>query len=511
MRLYKNNAASRTTRALPAVAGSGQSLFVANGAAFPRTRRDSNFFLTLDDEAGHYEILLVTGSPGTAGPAVLVVDRAQQGTSALAWPVDSLVERRVTAQEFREFWSESAALTTLPEGLAVGGDLVAGDAMLSTPLPAISGGTGRDDLSENALIVGSGGRPVGAVSPSADAIAVSPRGEWIASQEDDFASRALNRSRVEGALSASPLPVVAGGLGQVAYSGAPQFLVVSDGVVSAVEMGTVERTATALLRRHVFFTDVVGNHSLPITTNAIGLPAGREAYLFITAAGPGGGGAKLGDYHSDHTPGAFGNSGGDGSIVYGWFGPFTDSDYPITMYVGNPGTAGGGYASALLNGGAASKTEVFLLRVARGGDQSVTLTAEGGQGGQYGSTDSSFAVTSNRSGNTTPDYKAAIHVPPATAGGIHQRAFMKFKQNSIQSAYQVETLRNTLAEGLDLIDPLSATQIAANSEKTDRRKYQSGGGGKGGAGGIGWMTNVEAVPVAPQPGFGGFVLIEVYF
>ena len=87
----KNNAA---TTLVTAISGVDTALFVANGAVFPEPGALEYFYATLLSPNNDREIVRVTARVGNT----LTVDRAQEGTAAVAFTAGSLVELRVTAQ-----------------------------------------------------------------------------------------------------------------------------------------------------------------------------------------------------------------------------------------------------------------------------------------------------------------------------------------------------------------------------------------------------------------------------
>ena len=91
--IWKNNAKSTVAVALES---DGLSLVLASGTTFPSPDADVGEFayVTLESaDASAREIVKLTARSG----AVCVIERAQQGTIARAWPIGSKVEGRLTA------------------------------------------------------------------------------------------------------------------------------------------------------------------------------------------------------------------------------------------------------------------------------------------------------------------------------------------------------------------------------------------------------------------------------
>ena len=116
--LYSNNLSSTVAQEVT-VGATTITLFAGSGASFPSPTGDDFFLLTLvlvndvKQETG-WEIVKVTGRSGD----VLTVERAQENTSALVWPVASLIEGRVTASAMAR--GEEAYIKVIEPGSAPG-------------------------------------------------------------------------------------------------------------------------------------------------------------------------------------------------------------------------------------------------------------------------------------------------------------------------------------------------------------------------------------------------------
>lgn len=104
---FANNASSILAANL-AVGGTTISLRPGDGVFFPTLGVGETFTATLFTEGGVVEIVTVTARTSDT----LTVVRAQEGTAALFWPVNSRIEMRVTAGLFDSIWSAITALQT---------------------------------------------------------------------------------------------------------------------------------------------------------------------------------------------------------------------------------------------------------------------------------------------------------------------------------------------------------------------------------------------------------------
>lgn len=157
--LFKNNAASVLASAASI---SDEVLYVADGDSFPNPGAGDYFLLTLvrldtNSNEDAWEIVKVTARAG----ATLTVQRAQEGTAALAWPIGSLAECRLTA----------GALEAKQDKLVSGANLktVNGESLLGEGDLGIESGSGK--LSAiNPVITGSITEGVYAISGATPAI-----------------------------------------------------------------------------------------------------------------------------------------------------------------------------------------------------------------------------------------------------------------------------------------------------------------------------------------------------
>jgi hypothetical protein len=109
-----NNASGTLATAISA-SDTGIALATGNGALFPTLSAGEYFYLTLTAPSGAFEIVKATARVGDA----LTVVRAQEGTTAIGFPVGSRVELRVTAAAVNDRVDEAELLTTtLQSGLA---------------------------------------------------------------------------------------------------------------------------------------------------------------------------------------------------------------------------------------------------------------------------------------------------------------------------------------------------------------------------------------------------------
>ena len=78
------------------LSSSGTEITVQNGAPFPTPSGDDFYYLTLvggSPVETSWEVVKVTGKSGN----ILTVERGIDGTSAQIWPVDTMIEMRLTA------------------------------------------------------------------------------------------------------------------------------------------------------------------------------------------------------------------------------------------------------------------------------------------------------------------------------------------------------------------------------------------------------------------------------
>lgn len=110
--LFKNNAASTLTYKMTDVQ---EVLYVADASVFPVIASDSGdvFKLTLvgDDTLEIVEAFEVYNPEGRQG---FLIRRAQEGTTAQAWPAGTRVEMRITAGALQSFFSTIATTCVIP-------------------------------------------------------------------------------------------------------------------------------------------------------------------------------------------------------------------------------------------------------------------------------------------------------------------------------------------------------------------------------------------------------------
>lgn len=157
--LFANNAA--TTLAADAAIGATQ-LTLTSATAFPTPSNSNYYYVTLDDGT-NIEVVKVTGKSSS----ILVVTRAQEGTSARAWSTGAKVELRETAATLNQFVqnegvvASSSMLLRIP-GATTASNTVGTDAIGigSNPTPSgqtsIAIGGGVTASGQNSIAIGSG-------------------------------------------------------------------------------------------------------------------------------------------------------------------------------------------------------------------------------------------------------------------------------------------------------------------------------------------------------------------
>lgn len=130
--LFTNNASSTLAAGITAVAAS-LTLQTGDGAKYP-SPTGSDYFrvLLFKKTTGEWEICLCTSRTGD----VLTITRAQEGTTAIAFNADDLVELRATAAFFASLTVTSSAIQDNSFKYDV--ETGAADAYVITPTPAIS-------------------------------------------------------------------------------------------------------------------------------------------------------------------------------------------------------------------------------------------------------------------------------------------------------------------------------------------------------------------------------------
>jgi hypothetical protein len=106
---FSNNASSRLALAL-AAADTIVRVVATTGNLFPTLVGNSDYFMiTITDTSGKTEIIKVTQKNGD----MFTVVRAQEGTTARDFPVDSVVEHRLTAGSIERILNDVASTTTV--------------------------------------------------------------------------------------------------------------------------------------------------------------------------------------------------------------------------------------------------------------------------------------------------------------------------------------------------------------------------------------------------------------
>ena len=504
-RLYSNNAETRIAAGneLSAVA---TTIVVEAGSVFPSPGAGENFLVTLDDGAGTYEICLCTARTGNN----LTVERAQQGTAALVWPVFTTVEQRVTALEYAEFVSITDDAIALQGDLTIAGTLtVEGDVSLTSPLGVASGGTGANTLPANELLVGNGTNPITGIPPGANKVLTTETiagptttYKWRAEDEGDFIERVATSAVINTALSSPnlPLSIEAGGTGKQSFA---------DGVlkVDGTGFSTFADTSIAIIgstkfARYRFYRDTAGTN-IPLNLADI-VPTGIDCYLLVKLAGAGGAGGREIGSSGTHKPN--GISGGDGALSIIFKGPL-QNNAGVLMNIGAGGVAPvGGTPTA---GGQSSITISGVTYNAPGGAVGADVTP-GVSGWGYGG---SSAQGSEALRNVCYD-----GLTRSTYYGFVDPLFEYYRELGGQGEFY-ETEFNALAAGA-LVPAINLDYIR---HKMQRPAYEAvsfrntaltlgyGGGGRGGRGQVNawWVSTNQSI--ANQAGQDGFVEIDIFF
>lgn len=103
---FKNNAVGYLSAAISS-SDSSATLTTGGGASFPTLSAGEYFYATITATSGVYEIVKVTSRSTDA----ISITRAQEGTTAIAFPQGSIVELRITAQAITDAISDAS--TTL--------------------------------------------------------------------------------------------------------------------------------------------------------------------------------------------------------------------------------------------------------------------------------------------------------------------------------------------------------------------------------------------------------------
>lgn len=129
-----NNAKSNLSVALSSTATTMSLVSVAN---FPDLSVGDWHPATLIDSSGNYEIVRVTSK--STGSNTLGIERAREGTTALAFPVGASVELRMTKEAFDQFTLSGQSSFTVLNGLNFGVSIgAAGSGIYTTSISDIS-------------------------------------------------------------------------------------------------------------------------------------------------------------------------------------------------------------------------------------------------------------------------------------------------------------------------------------------------------------------------------------
>lgn len=125
--LFKNNA---TALLAASISTSGTTLVLAAGAgsSFPVITGSDYFHGTLYDSANNFEIVKVTARTGDS----LTIERAQEGTIALAFSSGDAFAQRVTASDLSDFAQKSNVNAFTNDNSFTGITTFAGDIQAST-------------------------------------------------------------------------------------------------------------------------------------------------------------------------------------------------------------------------------------------------------------------------------------------------------------------------------------------------------------------------------------------
>lgn len=164
---FKNNAVGYLSAAISS-SDSSATLTTGSGASFPSLGSGEYFYATITATSGVYEIVKVTSRSTDA----ISLTRAQEGTTALAFPQGSIVELRITAQAITDAIADSSTdlqnntFTANGTGTAVGINIGSGktlNAANGTVLLPVSAspaqtadGSAVWDSDDNLLTIGDG-------------------------------------------------------------------------------------------------------------------------------------------------------------------------------------------------------------------------------------------------------------------------------------------------------------------------------------------------------------------
>jgi hypothetical protein len=164
---FKNNAVGYLSAAISS-SDSSATLTTGGGASFPSLSAGEYFYATITATSGVYEIVKVTSRSTDS----ISITRAQEGTTALAFPSGSIVELRITAQAITDAIADSSTdlqnntFTANGTGTSVGLHIGSGKTLNATDgtvlLPAVTSpaqtadGSVAWDSDDNLLTIGDG-------------------------------------------------------------------------------------------------------------------------------------------------------------------------------------------------------------------------------------------------------------------------------------------------------------------------------------------------------------------
>ena len=164
---FKNNAVGYLSAAISS-SDSSATLTTGGGASFPSLGAGEYFYATITATSGVYEIVKITSRSTDS----ISITRAQEGTTALAFPSGSIIELRITAQAITDAIADSSTdlqnntFTANGTGTAVGLNIGSGktlnaaDGTVLLPVTATPAQTAEGsvawDSDDNLLTVGDG-------------------------------------------------------------------------------------------------------------------------------------------------------------------------------------------------------------------------------------------------------------------------------------------------------------------------------------------------------------------
>lgn len=215
---FSNNASATLASAITS-SGTAITVTSGQGAKFPSVNGSNYFFATLVDASNNVEIVKCTSRVND----LLTVLRAQDGTSARAFPAGSIIELRLNAAALNalveEQIGEASGVALVPTGAIAATNVQDAIAELETEKLAKSGGTMTGQLTlENSLLLSASGSKIRgdmstgthgnrvafqtSTSNAVTAMSVIPNGSGTGSQWNAYSS-SLPGSSAYGSLQAN--------------------------------------------------------------------------------------------------------------------------------------------------------------------------------------------------------------------------------------------------------------------------------------------------------------------